>query len=108
MKIFILLMALLATGCATNGSGSPSESGFNTAEQIAERNRLAREDAAHRAAVRNWIRSDLIRIEERKLVINDMLKSEEISYEKYFLLMDQCIEERRTILDRLPQSLRKQ
>ena len=54
-------------------------------------------DNAQQAKVRAWITKEVIRIKEKELVITDMLNSGQISYEEYFILMEECSKEMRSI-----------
>ena len=85
MKTFILIMALLATGCATLDQNG---------------------DTPREAEVREWLTTEVYRIHEKRYVIDDMLRSGQITDFEHYLLMEQCDEERRTILNRLPEWLR--
>ena len=51
-------------------------------------------DTARQAEVRNWIRMEVTRINEKKAIVTDMLNAGQIGYEEYFLLMEECSVER--------------
>lgn len=84
MKALILSVLLLA-GCATVQEGS------STIDYEAR-------DL--------WLHHEMMRIQEKRIVVDDMLRAGQISYQEYFDLMEQCDEEKRTILDRLPAEFR--
>jgi PBP1b-binding outer membrane lipoprotein LpoB len=64
-------------------------------------------DTATEAAVRVYLTQEVTRIYEKRAVIDDMLKSGQIDYYEYHLLMEQCDEEKRTILERMPEHLKR-
>ena len=45
---------------------------------------------AQQAEVREWITLEVIRINENRAVLNDMLSTGQIGYSEYFLLMEHC------------------
>ena len=49
-----------------------------------------------------WIYSELERIERRHEVVDDMLKSGQITHYEHYLLEEQCIKEKQTIPQRIP------
>ena len=87
-KLILICMTLLMLGCVSNPTSAP--------EPIV--NKYG--DTAQQAEVREWITSEVIRINEKRAVVNEMLNSGEVGYAEYFLLMDECAEEKRTIPDR--------
>ena len=79
-------MSLLASGCVTLDHNG---------------------DTPHEAEVREWLSTELYRIANKRIVVDDMLKSGQITDFEHYLLMEQCDEEKRTIVDRVPEWLRQ-
>ena len=85
MKKLILILALLGTGCATVDHNG---------------------DTPHQAEVRAWLTTEVTRIHEKRSVVDDMYATGEVTFHEYTLLIEACDEEKRTILQRLPEHLK--
>jgi len=93
-NLILILLTLTVLGCAT--APAPVPEPIVAPEPIV--NKYG--DTAAQAEVRAWITTEVNRVNEKRLVVNDMLEAGQIGYEEYFLLMDQCTEEFRTIPER--------
>ena len=47
--------------------------------------------------VRVWMRTELVRIYQKRDVVDDMFKTGQIGYTEYFLLLEECDAEKRAL-----------
>jgi uncharacterized protein YceK len=85
MKTLLLIVTLLASGCATVDHNG---------------------DTPREAAVRAWLTEEVYRIHNGRQEVSDRYSKGEITLEEAGILLDQYREEKRTILQRIPYELR--
>lgn len=101
MKTFIVLLTLMVVGCC-GGCATVDQTEYEPMRPVTvDKNG----DTAREALVRNWLTHELIRINAKRDIVDDMFKTGQITYPEYFLLLEECDRLKQTILQRLPADL---
>ena len=103
MKTFIVFLTLLVVGCC-GGCATVDQTEFDPAPALTVDHNG---DTPREALVRTWFTNELHRINTKRDVVDDMFKTGQLGYEEYFLLLEECDNEKRTILQRLPPEYRQ-